>query len=607
VITVSPEAGVLHSARFNLAFSVNGRWAVCLRSDDEDLALEHWTLTAKMALCRTVPEAVVDRGTHLLPLDDGQILLLRSENGATSGRQVVTLLQPEDFHIIERRLGSICARNGYLLPGPARNSLALIVALDDPERSTIWQVSDSPPRIELIMRIPGSLSGGVWLNRGRSMLAVNQSCDSYRSSGIVVDLAQRRWRRIWSVSDASIDRISLASPRSNLLIFTTNSTGEERLGCGILGDSTVRFPEALHRPGYVRQALALDEPGQQLLIREVAGAVSRPLIYHLADDRLTSIAGPPGTIAAPASWVGDLIRFRFSAPHQPPTLATVRLETTHTGTQAHWTVSQDHPQANRSALVPADLVKIPGPAGPIEALIYGGPGWRSCQHLILALHGGPLSAWRFEFDPLLQCLAQAGTAVVAPNYRGSTGYGDEHLRAVVDNWGGPDLEDVLHLGQSLDSERELHQLPKPVVLGASYGAFLALLAVCHKPKLWSACVALAPFLSGRSLHSCAGPAARNRIERLGGLKLINDTIGPRDVLRACSSLSVPLLVIHGKDDQVIPVEQSRLLRERLSELGRVEGVDFEYMEVGSNHEEVVMASPTVLRQKISSFCLARPG
>lgn len=607
MITVYPESGVLHSARFNLAFSVNGRWAVCLRSNDEDLALEHWKLTTKSAWCRAVSDAVVDRGTHLLPLDDGQILLLRSENGGTSGSQVLTLRQPEGTRSIEQHMGSISTLNGYLLPGAGRNPLALIVARDDPARSTIWRVLDSPPHIESIMRIPGSLSGGVWIDRDRGILAVNQSCDNYRSSGIVIDLAQRTWRRIWSVSDASIDRIVLASPRSHLLILATNSTGVERLGWGILGESAVHFPEALHRPGYVRQALALDELGQRLLIIEATGAVSRPLIYHPADDRLTPIAAPPGTITAPASWVGDLIRFRFSAPHQPPTLATVRLETDQTATLAHWAVSQDKPQASRSALVPADLVDLPGPAGPIESIIYGGSGWRSCQHLILALHGGPLSAWRFEFDPLLQCLAQAGVAVVGPNYRGSTGYGDEHLRAVVDNWGGPDLADVLHLGQRLARERELRQLPKPLVLGASYGAFLALLAACHKPKLWSACVALAPFLSGRRLHSRAGPAARNRIERLGGLSLIDDTIGPRDVLRVCPSLSVPLLLIHGKNDQTIPVEQSRRLRERLYELGRVEGVDFEYLEVDSNHEEVAMASPVNLCQKILSFCLARQG
>jgi dipeptidyl aminopeptidase/acylaminoacyl peptidase len=267
-------------------------------------------------------------------------------------------------------------------------------------------------------------------------------------------------------------------------------------------------------------------------------------------------------------------------------------------------VSRDDQQGIQAGWAKAELIELPGPAGPIEAIAYGGPGWQSCPHLVVALHGGPLSSWRFDFDPLFQCLAQAGAAVVAPNYRGSTGYGDEHLRAVVDNWGGPDLEDVLHLGRSLRNERGRRQLPMPVVLGASYGAFLALLAASGEPQLWSACVALAPFVSGPSLHGCADIAVRDRIEQLGGLKRVSDTLGPRDVLQACTSLSAPLLLIHGKKDDTIPVEQSRLLRRRLAELGRTEGTDFEYLETNGGHKEVAVAWPNDLRQKIMSFCLA---
>lgn len=602
MITISPEAAAVHSARFNVAFSANGRWGVCMSVNDEDLALEHWAFAAEEAVCRTIPNVAVDRRTHLLPLDDGRILLLRNKGTSTAGRLALMLLQPDRRGILRQRLADISGLGGYLVPSPSSGQLGFIVTLDDPEQSTIWRLSALPPHIERILRIPGSLSGGMWLDGDGSVLAVNQSCGKHCSNGIAIDLPQRSWRRIWSVSDASIDRIVLTSPRSRLLVVTTSSTGEERLGWGILGNSEVRFPEILHRTGYVRQALTLDEPGERLLVREVAGAVSRMLIYRPADDRLTPVASPPGTISVPASWTGDLIRLRFSAPHQPPTLATVRL-----GTIPRWSVSQDDHRGSQPAWVQAELIEFPGPAGPIEAITYGGPDWQHCQHLVVALHGGPLSSWRFEFDPLFQCLAQAGAAVVAPNYRGSTGYGDEHLRPVVDNWGGPDLQDVLYLGRNLESDRRRIQLSKPVVLGASYGAFLALLAASHEPELWSACVALAPFLSGPRLHSCTDAVVRNRIKQLGGLKRIDDAIGPRDVLRVCPSLSAPLLLIHGSKDKTIPVEQSRLLRRRLAELGRTEGIDFEYLEADSDHEEVALAWPKGLRRKVVSFCLARPG
>ncbi|MBV8541620.1 MAG: hypothetical protein JO364_03395 [Pseudonocardiales bacterium] len=325
MIAVLPAAGVGHCARVNVAFSTNGRWGVCLRADDEDLTLEHWTLASEEAVCRTVPEVAVDRRTHPLPLDDGRVLLLRGKGTSKAGRYACTLLRPGERGILKQRLADIPGLGAYLVPSHNSGRLGFLVTIDDPEHSTIWRLSTSPPHIELIMRIPGSLSGGMWLDGDESILAVNQSVDGCRSRGIAVDLSQRSWRGIWSISDASIDRIVLASSRSKLVVGTTDSAGEERLGWTRLGDSTVRFPEILHRAGCVRHALALDEPGEQLLMCEVAEAVSRLLVYRPADDRLTPIASPPGVVSTPASWAGDLVRLRFSAPHQPPTLATVRL------------------------------------------------------------------------------------------------------------------------------------------------------------------------------------------------------------------------------------------------------------------------------------------
>jgi pimeloyl-ACP methyl ester carboxylesterase len=502
-----------------------------------------------------------------------------------------------------QRLGEVPAPlGGYLLPGSSSAECGFVVAFDDPEHSTIWRVAASPPQIEPIVHVPGTLSSGVWLDRDAGKLALNQTTAEHRSSGIMVDLAHRSWRRIWSVSDTSNERIVLSHPSSGLLTVTSNAAGEERLGWWLPGDATVSFPETLHRPGHQRQALALDDRGERLLVHEVQGALSQLHIYTLAEDRLETLNSPPGVVSSPASWTGDVVRFRFSTPCHPPTLASMRL-----GTKSRWSLSRDPAVESQLRCARANLIELPGPAGRIETIVYGGPDWRQCQHLVVALHGGPLSAWRFEFAPLFHCLAAAGVAVVAPNYRGSTGYGDKHLRAVIGSWGGADLDDVLTLSRNLENERKPRQLPKPVILGVSYGAFLALLAACHEPELWSACVALAPFLSGPHLHESGSVVTRHRIEQLDGLRNIDDKIPPRDVLQVCDSLSMPLLLMHGISDGTIPVEQSRTLKRRLIELGRTEGVDFEYVEVDTDHAELIRGRRSELNQRIVRFCLARSG
>lgn len=600
MIRVPSEAALVISGRFNFVFSENGRYGTCLRTDDEDVALESWTLAVEEARSRTIPDVVVDGGTHALPLDDGRILLFQTRERNPSQRHELVLLQPRGGNFSVERLGAIPSLLwGYLLPSPSSAQLGFVVALDS-EHSTIWRLSASPPRIERVAQVPGSLDGGVWLDGDASVIAINQTCGSYRSNGIAVDLAQGSWKRIWSRSVTSADRILLGSIRSKMLIVATTVSGEERLGWVTLGDPTVHFPGTLHRPGYERRALALDDRGERLLVHEVAGAISRLFVYTPANDSLVPLGGPPGKISPPARWIGNLIRFRFSAPTQPPTLATVRL-----GTKPQWSLTRDHDVEGYIAAPQAELIELEGPAGPIEAIVYGGPDWRACEHLMIALHGGPLSSWRFGFEPLFHCLSAEGVAVLAPNYRGSTGYGKEHLRPVIGHWGGPDLDDILELGRNLEKDRAFRQLPRPIVLGVSYGAFLALLAACHAPESWSACVALAPFLSGPRFYDSANVAVRHRIAQLGGLRQIEDGIGPRDVLQACVTLSAPLLLMHGTEDDTIPVTQSRMLRRRLLELGNAEGVDFEYAEVNSDHGGLVQQK--ALNQRVVRFCLARSG
>ncbi len=602
VATAPPETETVVSDRTDFVFSRNGLHGVCRATIGAEPVLERWALASEQPSHLPISGVPVTPKTSALPLDDGRIVLVHRGETGTEPHELVVLQPCGDGELRAARLGEIPAvPGGYLLPSPSSASLAFFVALEGPTRSTIWRLSTSAPRVEPIAQVPGSVSGGVWLDDHGDLLAVNQITESHRSSGVVIDLDDGSWRRIWSMSARSTDRIALYSPQSKVLVVTTNTGGEERLGWVHLGSADVHFPENLQRPGYPRRALAFDSRGERLLVDEVDGAVSRLFIYTPTAQRVTALAGSPGTISSPASWVGDLVRFRFSAPSQPPTLATVRV-----APEPRWSVSRDGERENESGWADAELVEFPGPAGPIEAIVYGGPGWRRSQHLVLALHGGPLASWRFEFDPLFQCLAAAGVAVVAPNYRGSTGYGDEYQRAAIGNWGGPDLDDVLHLGRDLSSERARHGLAQPVVLGVSYGAYLALLAAGTSPELWSACVALAPFLSGPSLHENGDAEVRRRIETLGGLKNGNGAAGPRDVLRVCPSLSAPLLLVHGTNDLTIPVHQSRMLVRRLLELGRTEGVDFDYVEVACDHREVALAQRAALRQRIVRFCRTQP-
>ena len=144
---------------------------------------------------------------------------------------------------------------------------------------------------------------------------------------------------------------------------------------------------------------------------------------------------------------------------------------------------------------------------------------------------------------------------------------------------------------------------RPIVLGTSYGAFLAVLAAGADPSLWAGCVALAPFLSGPRLYPEAGDTIRTLIDRLGGLTVPVRDGRPRDGLERSHEITAPVLLIHGSEDDVIPVGQSRLLYQRLVAAGHPSA---ELLELpGEGHDPMAGRHQELIFDRVLRFC--RPG
>jgi dipeptidyl aminopeptidase/acylaminoacyl peptidase len=581
-----PAAAALTRNRFR--FSPDGMTAACVADDGQGgRYVEAWSFTGPSARWWPLPQADgVTPHTQPIPLNDGRIILWRERAGDSYEITFeITLLDR-----CERVVGAI--RNDELvalrlLAGPGRDPLAIGITVDTRGRSTIWGVVGDPPRLERLVEIPCLLMGGVWLDRAGRLLSVDRAEGGGPAKAVAVDLQDGSWSPLLTVSQTSNDRLLACAPESGLVVVSTDALGGERLGWAKLGaDQPVRFPETLHRPHHTTLPLTFDPHGQRVLLQLDEGVRSRLAVYTPATDHRRTIPIPAGCVYQTACWTGDLVRFPFSTPSQPPAIATVHVDDPST-----WSVAGRAPTAAKAGWAHAHIERLDGAAGPIEAIVYGGHRWQTSRYVLVALHGGPVDAWRFVFDPLFQRLAAAGIAIVAPNQRGSSGYGAAHTLAIRGAWGGPDLDDVCAIARTLAAQRRAVDAPGLMLLGASYGGFLALLAASCEPDLWSRCVALAPFLSGPRLCEEA-PELRGLVERLGGLEALCDDVGPRDVLRLCPALRAKLLIVHGRRDDRIPVTQSRALRARLLELGRREGVDFEYLEVPDGGHELIASAHT---------------
>lgn len=106
---------------------------------------------------------------------------------------------------------------------------------------------------------------------------------------------------------------------------------------------------------------------------------------------------------------------------------------------------------------------------------------------VLSLHGGPESQEVPYYYHFYQYLLQAGIAVLAPNIRGSTGYGKAYMRLIHRDWGGGELKDIEAAVQFLRANPEIDK-ERIGIYGGSFGGFAVLSAVTRLPDFWCAAV-----------------------------------------------------------------------------------------------------------------------
>jgi pimeloyl-ACP methyl ester carboxylesterase len=578
------------ATRVSWRFSADGQSAVCTVVPlTGSPVLEISELGPTGPLARTTL-AVPSLGLHsqLLPISQGRVLICHHHDGG----QQIDLVASGDGAPSVRRLVTAQLAGLRLVPLPAGPGPTLAVAVSHSAdgRSTIWELREDGALIPLAIT-PGIFTGGTWLDREGRCLGGELSVDGHPCNGVSVDLPTGSCEVVLSLSAASNDRFAAFNPATGVLVVSTDLTGEIRLGVGRPDDGPVGFPTSLHRAGNEARLIALDAKGNGLLVAHEIGAVSQLSVYDWTSSLSTDVQAPPGVAVGGGVLDRSRAHLVYSTPSRPAALAALR----RSGPRWSMANAGTNPSGEPEQIF-ARTVTFSGAVGPVETVTYGQP--YQADQVVIALHGGPLNAWRLGFNPVLHALAANGIAVVAPNQRGSTQYGVAHALAIRHAWGGPDLDDILAIARAVRSDRA-SSAARPIVFGSSYGAFLALLAAAIEPGLWGGCVAQAPFLSGPRLYAEAGEPTRRLIERLGGLSVPVVDGEARDVFERCGEIEAPVLLIHGTEDDVVPVSQSRLLHRRLVALRHP---NTEFLELPGGHDPTTGCQREIVIERVVRFC-----
>jgi dipeptidyl aminopeptidase/acylaminoacyl peptidase len=183
---------------------------------------------------------------------------------------------------------------------------------------------------------------------------------------------------------------------------------------------------------------------------------------------------------------------------------------------------------------------------------------------IVMPHGGPSARDEWGFDWLVQYYASRGYAVLQPNYRGSSGYGDGwYQKNGFQSWRTA-IGDVNDAGRWLVSQG-IADPAKLAIVGWSYGGYAALQSQVLDPSLYKAVVAIAPVTDLASLVEDSDGWSNYRV--------VKNFIGTGPHLREGSpaqnvtKIKAPVLLFHGDVDLNVPIAQSRSMQDKLKAAG----------------------------------------
>ncbi len=186
---------------------------------------------------------------------------------------------------------------------------------------------------------------------------------------------------------------------------------------------------------------------------------------------------------------------------------------------------------------------------------------------IVYIHGGPTSQTMNSFNRFVQFAVNQGYMVLAPNYRGSTGYGKEFQQANLFDMGGGDLEDVL---AGVDWIKQTGHLdPKKIaVMGGSYGGYLSMMAVTKAPEIWAAGVPIVPFVNWFTEIENEDPELRQSdLATMGDPAKNKALYEERSPINYVDQIKAPLLLLAGGHDPRCPKSETQQVVDAIRKRG----------------------------------------
>jgi len=229
--------------------------------------------------------------------------------------------------------------------------------------------------------------------------------------------------------------------------------------------------------------------------------------------------------------------------------------------------------------------------------------------LVLLVHGGPHARDTFMFDWWSSFLASRGYAVLQANYRGSTGYGYDWFNAGRGGWGDGVMQTDVEDGADALVRSGTVDPKKICIVGGSYGGYAALAGATLTPDRYACAASIngltdpMKFLNDaqKGSHGKRGMSAEWWLKSMGSDMTHLKKITP---VEHADQVKAPILILHGIDDSVVPIEQGRWMSNKLKR----EKKNVRYVELkGDDHWLSAASTRTQMLRELETFLAEHLG
>jgi len=409
----------------------------------------------------------------------------------------------------------------------------------------------------------------IWSRDGKWIAYTQEQAKGTDSNIFIAEVATGQSTLLTPHDGESIYYANDFSPDGKKLLITSNAAGHDNVG---LLDITSKNISWLTKDKWEINGSDFSPDGKSVTwTANIEGNVG-VYLHNPATGRTAELPLPKGVNspvggASAFSPDGSRLLFNHNGPTAPGDLWVYEIPSGKSRQITHSLMAGVHSQD----MVEPFLVHYPSRDGKwtISAFVYVPYNMvRKGQNAaIVYVHGGPAAQSMNAFNRVIQHMVNQGYMVIAPNYRGSTGYGKDFQHANLFDMGGGDLDDVL-AGADFIKQTGYLDPKKIALMGGSYGGYLTMMGVTKAPDVWAAGVPIVPFVNWFTEIQNEDPVLRQSdLATMGDPERNKDLYHDRSPIFFVDRIKAPLLLLAGKQDPRCPDEESQQVVDAVKKRG----------------------------------------